>query len=415
MQNAIAATRQKNRIQSLDFLRGIAVLGILIMNIESFCYPNQWSPYAYGFESAQDHTVRFWVYLLCQGKFFGMFSILFGVGFYIFLERLEKKGLGLKAVDIYARRLLLLFLIGVIHAYFIWNGDILYHYAICGFLLFPFRVFSAKRLVLILLIPVAVLSYNAVDSVLNKQQQYQEYLEALDADTPTDEQKMVIEKWQKSTSPKEGNTDEIESGRDTYWQSVEANAEHVKVLKGEVFYSGILYRTLILMIIGIILYKLNVFSDYKSVKYYWLITAVITALALYINYARYYHWTFEYYKPVLNIWQGLLFAFPKEIMALAYILVFNGFYQKLARPKWFTALSLAGRMALTNYIIQNIICGLLFYGYGFSLYGQLARHELLYVVVCIWGLQLIWSYFWFKKFEYGPLEWCWRRLTYLVI
>ncbi|UII22702.1 DUF418 domain-containing protein [Fulvivirga ligni] len=412
MQNTLQATRQNNRIQSLDFLRGLAVLGILLINIESFCYPNPWSSYEYGYQSTLDHDVRFLVYFLAQGKFFGMFSLLFGVGFYIFLDRLEAKGIGLKALDIYARRLLILFLLGVIHAYFIWDGDILYHYSICGFLLFPFRAFTVRKLLFILLVPVSVLSYNSISNILSRQDQHQKYVEASSAKNPTEEQKKIVEKWISRTSRKEGHIGDIENHRQTYWQSVKANAEHTKVHKGEVMYSGILFRTLIMMILGIILYKSGVFRDYHSVKYYWLITAAVTAFAVYVNYIRYYHWTYQYFDPVLSVWKEWLFTFPKETMALAYILVFNGLYQKFSIFKRLIPISLAGRMALTNYITQSIICGLIFYGYGFSLYGQLARHELLYIVPCIWMLQLIWSYFWFKKFEYGPLEWCWRRLTY---
>ena len=82
-------TQSSERIGVLDFLRGIAVLGILAINDESFCYPDPWSPSAFGFEAPVDHQVRFWNYFLTQGKFFSMFTLLFGVGFYIFLERLE--------------------------------------------------------------------------------------------------------------------------------------------------------------------------------------------------------------------------------------------------------------------------------------------------------------------------------------
>src|SRR5687767_6077862 len=113
MEYTFTPTQSFERINVLDFLRGLAVLGILLINIESFSYPDPWSPSQYGFHEAIDHTTRFWVYFLTQGKSFSMFTLLFGVGFYIFLERLEKKGLGLKAMDIYARRLLWLFIFGV--------------------------------------------------------------------------------------------------------------------------------------------------------------------------------------------------------------------------------------------------------------------------------------------------------------
>ena len=101
--------KSTERIHVLDFIRGIAVLGIFVMNVESFSYPAPFKPAAYGFEVPLDHEVRFWVYWLFQGKFFGVFALLFGVGFDIFLSNLEKRGLGLQSIDVYGRRLLWLF------------------------------------------------------------------------------------------------------------------------------------------------------------------------------------------------------------------------------------------------------------------------------------------------------------------
>ncbi|MEM8896055.1 MAG: DUF418 domain-containing protein, partial [Bacteroidota bacterium] len=124
-QAPLQPTQTSSRIPSLDFLRGVAILGILFINIENFAYPDSWSPYKFGFDEPIDRATRFWVYFLTQGKFYNMFALLFGVGFYIFLERLEKKSLGLSAMDIYSRRLLWLFVIGVTHAYLIWSGDVL--------------------------------------------------------------------------------------------------------------------------------------------------------------------------------------------------------------------------------------------------------------------------------------------------
>jgi uncharacterized protein len=158
-------TKINERIESLDFLRGIAILGILFINIESFAYPNPWSSWQYGFDNLIDHHTRFWVYFLTQGKFYTMFALLFGVGFVIFLERIQKKTKGLNALDLYARRLLWLFIFGVLHAYLIWNGDILYHYAICGFLLLPFRVIKSKYLILTVAFLAALLFIKSYENI----------------------------------------------------------------------------------------------------------------------------------------------------------------------------------------------------------------------------------------------------------
>ena len=407
-------TSLSERINSLDFLRGIALLGILIINIESFSYPDPWNPYKYGFASEADHLVRFWVFFLAQGKFFSMFTLLFGVGFYIFLERLERKNLGLKAMDIYARRLLWLFIFGLIHAYLIWNGDVLYHYAACGFFLFPLRSFKVNQLVIVVLLFAGILLYNSYERTSKTKEQFREYTQAvkLTLEEQTEEDQKRIETWKKRTQPGEADHSNIDVPRTTLYQGWLANAEHTKVHKGAVFYQGILFRTLLMMVLGIILYKLGVFHNYRSVTYYWPITLIILVAALTTNYFRYYHWTFEYFEPVKSVGQSWLFTFPKQTLGLAYILLFNGVYQKYLKRFTANPISLVGRMALSNYILQSIICGLIFYGYGLGKYNQYSRAELLLIVIGIWLLQLIISWFWLQKFDQGPLERLWRKLTY---
>mgnify|MGYP002395899260 CR=1 FL=1 len=407
-------TSLSERINSLDFLRGVAVLGILIINVESFSYPDPWSPYKYGFINAVDQNTRFWVFFLAQGKFFSMFTLLFGVGFYIFLERLERKETGLKAMDIYARRLLWLFVFGIVHAYFIWDGDVLYHYAACGFFLFPFRSFKIKQLTAVLLLLTGVLLYNSYERTSNVQKQFYEYTQAigLTVEERTEEHQKSIDVWERRTQPGEPDRSDVGIPRATPYQSWVANAEHTKVHKGAIFYQGILFRTLIMMILGVVLYKLGILRDYHSVKYYWPVTLFVLVVALTINYFRYYHWSFAYFEPVKEQWRGWLFTFPKEALGLAYILLFNGLYQKYLKRFSVNAISYAGRMALTNYILQSIICGFIFYGYGLGKYNQYSRTELLPIVVGIWILQLTISWLWLRRFTQGPLEKLWRKLTY---
>ncbi|HAA21909.1 MAG TPA: hypothetical protein DCP28_25255 [Cytophagales bacterium] len=165
----IQPTSSFERIPALDFLRGVAILGILFINAENFAYPDSFSPWRNGFEEPRDYTTRFWVYFLTQGKFYNMFALLFGVGFYIFLDRLEKKQAGLRAMDIYARRLLWLFVIGAVHYYFVWDGDILHHYAICGFLLFPFRAMKGRSLLVVMGLLMALQLVKAYDLTLRRQ------------------------------------------------------------------------------------------------------------------------------------------------------------------------------------------------------------------------------------------------------
>jgi len=408
--------RDYPRIQSLDFLRGIAILGILIINIESFAFTNPWSHYQYGFESSADVTTRFWVYFLAQGKFWGLLSVLFGIGFYIFLERLDNKGLGLKAADIFARRLLWLFVIGVIHAYLIWDGDILYHYAICGFVLFAFRSFSIKQLALLLLLPLSLFLFQSYERTSSTQEKYQNYLalKSTDSANLTNEQENKIDRWERRYSEKPHTAIKKPSTRETYWQSVQENAENTKVDRGEVFYRSIFFRTLMLMVVGIILYRLGIFSDYRNVRYYWPLTLSFLLFALMINYQRYYHWTYTNHQPVVDVLRGWMYLFPRELLAIGYVLVLNGLYQLILKGR-VKLIENVGKMALTNYILQSVVCGLIFYGYGMNYFNQLTRSELLPIVAALWLVTILYSALWLARFKMGPLESLWRKLTYAGI
>ena len=414
MSTSIKATESSERIPSLDFLRGVAILGILFINIESFAYPDPWSPWKYGYESAIDYSTRFWVYFLTQGKFYNMFALLFGVGFYIFLERLEKRQMGLKAMDIYARRLLWLFIFGVVHAYFIWNGDVLYHYAICGFLLFPFRSFKTRNLLLV----VALLSVSQLvksyDQTERRKGWHANYVKSIN--TPEDQRSEkeinYINFWESRTKKKDPDTSKVEVKKKTYLAGLLETYKHASLHKGMLYYQGLLFPSLIVMILGIVFYRSGIFQDYRAWKYYWPVTLLILGIGLVINYIRFYHWTFEYFEPVTNTWKGWLFTFPKELLGIGYVLLLNGLYQKFLKASKFKFISNIGRTALTNYILQNVVLGLIFYGYGLALFNQFSRFELLGIVVTVWVFQLTMSWLWLRKYKQGPLEWLWRKLTY---
>lgn len=409
----VKPTRVTERIGSLDFLRGIAILGILFINIENFAYPDSFNPWKYGFHTPMDRDVRFWVYFLTQGKFATMFTLLFGVGFYMFLERLERKQLGLEAMDIYARRLLWLFIIGVFHAYFIWSGDVLYHYAICGLLLFPFRSFSQKALIIGLLVLSFVLMSNSYQKTSLRKISYHNYLEVkgLIESKRTNLENKRVNYWDNFLQPKKPDLDPVQAPKDTYLAGLKETYSKANVHKGMLYYQGFLFPTLMAMIMGIFLYRSGIFSDYSSWKHYWLITLFLLIVGLILNYYRYYHWTYGYFKPVLSAWKDIAFTFHKLILGVAYVLLLNGLYQKFLPYKNGFIIAV-GKTALSNYILQNILLGFIFYGYGLAMFNRYSRLELIPIVVFIWGFQLILSYLWLKRFNMGPLEWFWRKMTY---
>ncbi|MEM8894740.1 MAG: DUF418 domain-containing protein, partial [Bacteroidota bacterium] len=369
----------------------------------------------FGFDEPIDRATRFWVYFLTQGKFYNMFALLFGVGFYMFIERLEKKSLGLSAMDIYARRLLWLFVIGVAHAYLIWSGDVLYHYAICGLLLFPFRSIRSRYLFMIITLLGFLLIIPSYDKTIRFQSMKEEAIlaEEVAPDQRTEEEVKSIERWEEKLQKLPADTTYHAPPKATYWIGLQETYSHASVHKGTLYYSGLLFRSLIAMLLGIIFYRSGIFSDYRNWKYYWPITLTLLIIALAINYDWYRYWTYNYFNPVTSIWRGLIHTFPKETLGIAYILVLNGLYQEFSLLRKATgSIASIGRTALSNYIFQNILLGLIFYGYGFSQFNQWSRFELIGFVVAIWIVQILMTSLWLRNHEQGPLEKLWRRLTY---
>ncbi|WP_421874109.1 DUF418 domain-containing protein [Marinoscillum sp.] len=404
------------RLGTLDFIRGIAVLGILMINVESFSYPNPFLPNTFGFDGPLDREVRFWVYLFFQGKFFSMFALLFGVGFYIFLERMESKSIGLRGMDIYARRLFWLFIFGVVHAIFIWNGDILYHYAVCGLLLFPFRLFNNKYLVLMMMIIITTLGYRSYQSTVARAEKFYAYEEALTVDSlsRTLEQLQAIETWDRITSiPSPDGESIIQARSGGYWSNVLENLGHVEVSSGRFYFQGIVLRTLLLMLLGMLFYRLGIFHNYRLVSFYWPVTVGVLILGLWLSFNWSYHWTYEYYeKPIIKVADGFQALFYKEVLAIGYVLMLNGLYQALLTGSRYQPFSCVGRMALTNYIGQSVICAFIFYGFGLGFYNEFSRTELLPIVIAIWVIQMVFSTLWLRNHQFGPLEWLWKKLTY---
>jgi len=407
------SNQQESRIQVLDFLRGIAVLGILIINIENFAYPASFSPYLFGFASEIDQNTRFWVYYLFQGKFFTLFAILFGVSFYLMLERLAERYQGLDAIDIYSRRLLVLFFIGIAHAYFIWDGDILHHYAVCGLFLFPLRSFSQKQLFSVIALLMGSMLFNANLATDRNIEQSQDYAEAIQVaeGLRTEAQHKAVRRWERRTSERnvEYYLDDVEERQGDYLDNVAANAESIKILKGQLFYENILFKTLMLMTIGMFLYRSGIFQDYRSWSYYWPISISLLAISMTLAYDRYYHWSYEYLSPTTSLIKGLMYSVVNYFQGVSYLLVLNGVFQIWLKPKAVIWICNIGRMALSNYILQSLICALIFYGYAGNMVNQVSRSELLAIIPIVWFANFIFSQLWLRYHRQGPLEKIWRK------
>lgn len=418
--NSFSALKLTDRIQSLDVMRGIVLLGILLMNINgmglSGAYDN---PTVSGGAEGWDFYTWIATNMFFEGTMRSLFSLLFGVGMFILLDRLEKKGAGMEAANIYFRRLTWLLIFGLIHAYLLlWTGEILYNYALMGFLLFSFRKMSPKKLILIsaLLISIGTLwEYSRYNDDLKLEEQLaivQQY--KTEGKELTKELKEASDKWEKIEYEKSpAGVDEYVTNMHKGYFDVIAFLAPINTHSNENDpYRYDVWDVLSMMLLGIALFKLNILSAEKSFTFYGLMALVGYGIGLMINYyeinliikSNFSYMGFS--KSYLTYYLGkttVAMGHVASIMILCKSPIFIWLKQSLAA---------VGKMALTNYVMHSVFAIFIFTGVGFGLFGKLQRHELLYVVFSIWIFQMIMSPIWLKYYKFGPLEWIWRNLSY---
>ncbi len=418
--SSVSALKLSDRIQSLDIMRGVVLLGILLMNINGMGLAGAYeNPTVSG--GATEWDLKTWVTtnMLFEGTMRALFSLLFGVGMFILLDRLEKKGAGINAANIYFRRLTWLLVFGLIHCYLLlWDGEILYNYALMGFLVYSFRNMAPKKLILI---SVFLFSMGALwnysdyrnDVKLVEQASIAQKYKA-EGKELTKDLKEASEKWVKKEAEKSPEAiEEYNTNMRKGYFAVVAFLAPINLHYNEHFpYRYDLWDVLSMMLLGIALYKLKILAAEKSYRFYGLMALAGYGIGLLVN----------YYETNLIIDSGFSFlGFSKSYLtydlgrvpvAMGHIALIMLFC-KLPILNWLKkSLAAVGKMALTNYVMHSVFAMFMFTGAGFGLFGKLQRHELLYVVFSIWIVQLILSPIWLKYFQFGPLEWIWRNLSY---
>jgi uncharacterized protein len=386
------------RIVSLDVLRGFAVLGILIMNVQSFSMimASYINPSAFGDLTGLNRVVWTLSHVLADEKFMAIFSMLFGAGILMIAGRAEEKGLS--AWSVHGRRSLWLIVFGLLHAYLLWYGDILVTYGICGLIVFAFRKARPGRLLIsgLLVASVASLLYLGFGYSM----QY----------WPPEATENLMRSWLPDA---EHVAEEIAAYQGGWLDQMSIRIPASMSLQTFVFLIWQGWRVTGLMLIGMALLKWGVLSAARSRRFYltsmligFLAGYPLILLGVYRNFAA--GWMLEYsmfYGPQLNYWGSILVAFGYVCMVML--------LAQAARTGVLTrAFAATGRMAFTNYIMQTLICTAVFYGHGLGLYARMERKEQILLVFSIWILQLVISPVWLKHFRFGPLEWLWRSLTY---
>ena len=390
--------QQKERIGSLDVLRGFALLGILLVNIGSFSMPSAayFNPSAYGSLEGIDGIAWRTAHLLADFKFMAIFSMLFGAGIVLMWQRAEARAEG--SAGIHYRRMFWLIIFGLLHAHLLWYGDILYWYGVTGLLVFLFRKRSPTTLIVVGLLLIAIASaFMYVGGA-----SYEDWPEADQAEIVAD-----------MDPPEAVKQAEIQKYRGSWLEQMQPRRKMAIEMETSTYLAFALWRVGGLMLLGMAFFKLGVLSAARSQTFYVTLVAIAVVIGLPVIWAGIEYnvgidWQapyFFFFGLQFNYWASLLVALGW--IGLVMLLCQRG-------VGWFTRpLAAVGQMAFSNYILQTLICTTLFYGHGFGLFGSLARSSQMLVVLAVWILQLIVSPIWMRHFRYGPLEWLWRTLVYL--
>ena len=421
-----APVAQQDRIIIIDSLRGIALLGILMMNIPFFGLPDP------SFDNLTvnnelgtiNEKVWYFINWFLEGSQRAIFSMLFGAGTILFVTRLEKRMQGMMPAEYFIRRQLWLLVFGLVNAFvLLWPGDILFQYAICGIIVFVFRRTPVKGLLIAAGICLLLMTARE-NRDLYKQKGMISKGEAI---AKIDTTKIKLTDIQKEDL---GAMTGMKERSDTAGlrKEMKKNLRQLRGNYGEVYnnisnastniefyytYYG-LWDVLLFMFIGMAFFKNGVLTGNASVKIYWALFIVGLGGGLLISYLRLQpmfkyqfnnfemikHKAFDYYE-ISRTLRSL------GIFGLIMLLYRSGLF------KWLFALVRpVGQMAFTNYLMQSLMCGLYFLGIGFGMIGKLQRYEIYYVVGAVWIIEIIWSHIWLHYFRFGPLEWLWRSLTY---
>ncbi len=382
---------EEGRLDHLDTLRGFALFGILLVNFEFFTRPILATMLGRERLTGADQVVDLSIATLAEGKFYALFSVLFGVGFTLMRERMLM--VGHPVSGLYARRLLVLAMFGLAHGTLIWAGDILLLYALGGALMLAFfretspaRKFSWAVFLILVTIPLIWASLLTLADAGHVQE--------METDHQALQQRIVAAEAVYATGS---------------WRDVTAQTARDF---GYLLANGVIGVAPVLgfFLLGTWLFETGRLRNpqlYHAFFERWMFIGLIGGGVLSLSAA----WLLQgirYTVPSASLAQGFtLMTVGAPLLMLGYLSTVIRFRAQL---QW---LAPAGRMALTNYLLQSVVWTLVFYGYGLGCWGDIPRAWHPLPVVAFFALQVVFSKWWLARFRYGPVEWLWRTLTYL--
>ena len=388
--SAFQPVAANERIVTLDVLRGVALFGILLMNIEAFSGPLDLSftgidPHWTGW----DYWADAFVYVFVQGKFFTLFSLLFGAGFAVMAQRAEVAGR--EFTLFYLRRSLGLMVIGLLHAVLVWSGDILFCYALLSFALLAFR--EAPRSWLPAL---GVATYLAAAMLMLVLGAVMALVPDGDAAVMTNEALASIQAQRDAY------------GQGSYLQAVVQRVSDFRSALGALLVVG--PQVLGMFLLGAWFARSGAIAEPARFTRLWQVMrwgALPLGLAVMLGSVALQ----PYLAPgSFGVRSGLAYALT-SVAGLLMCLGYLGWGVRWSHAlRWAAP---AGRMALTNYLGQSVVCTLVFYGYGLGWFEQVGRASQLLFAVALFVAQVVLSHVWLRYFRFGPVEWLWRAFTYL--
>jgi uncharacterized protein len=393
------------RIHLLDMLRGLAIFGILMVNMQVFYQPMTLMMAGYqGSETTAGLISEIFIKVFFEGKFYVLFSMLFGYGFYIFMNKTTESGGSI--VPVFRRRVFFLFLFGVLHVVLLWPGDILTFYAIFGLILLAFRKVSDRGLIKwaiwLALIPTIAVGLFAgfLFAMLQIPEVAAEMIPALRQQAI--EMQAMLE--HAAAVYATGSFGQITAMR---------ISEYLTMLPGVIFFYPVV---LAMFLLGFWAGRKGIIKNYQDhLPFFRKMARVGLLFGLplsglfawaYLNSSPGMPTPVSFLSTIGHTFGGILLGlFYVSVMVLLTAKGKTGSLQKWLAP--------VGRMALTNYLLHSIVFTTVFYGYGFGFFGQINPPTGILLTVIMFVLQIPFSKWWLSRFQYGPFEWLWRSLTYL--
>jgi len=401
---SLKPVQSAERIVLIDALRGIAILGIFIANLSvGFSFYDASLPNAGPWFHPWDKTVLFVEHLLIEGKFYSIFSLLFGWGLAIQLKRSELKGL--TPVSFVRRRLLFMLLLGLAHLLLLWTGDIVAFYALVGFVFLWIRKWNDRKLfitaILLLLAPILL------------------YYLKMKFDWMMAPAGLLYQTGEKIDMQVSGI-----GGFEEFVKKLKYGnySDHLQTLLSGVFYrfGDLVFQSRIPKVLGMFIlgYLLGKDDRYKQILSDTRLLRSIAigglVLGLPCNFllARYMEEGKYYFLGTEGLYQTVVYAFGVAPLALAYVALFFLFARSAAGKKCVALLQPVGKMAFSNYIIHSLVGCFIFYGFGFGMLREAGPVYTTILAFLVFIGQVIISTLWLKYFNYGPVEWLWRSGTY---